>query len=146
MTNVFFENLESRSMLSATVVAAHLLFQVPSGPAITAAAVKIPSLVGRYRGSLNIAGVHGKSIVLNISKQLLNGSFTGKITSGGVSATATGVMKANKTFTIAFKGSHTGGAINGTGTGKLVGTKITISAKFNQGGHLYPGTVSATKF
>lgn len=146
MSSTFFENLESRSLLSATLVGPVPMFAAPAGPTISAAAVTIPSLVGRYRGSLSITGVHTKAVVLTITKQLANGSFTGKITSSNVTAVVTGVAKANKTYTITFKGSHKGGSINGTGTGTLVGTKLTITAKFSQGGQLFPGKIVATKF
>ena len=149
MLHSLFEDLESRTFLSATAAHTPSLAGAALAPALhMAAAVAIPKLAARYLGSISIPTIgHFKSTVLTITKQLANGHFTGTLNAAGSLVAVTGVMKANRTFTITAKGSHVGGAINGTGTGTMnaAGTKLTISMNFTNNGAVFPGTMSLTK-
>ena len=149
MSSSLFEDLESRTLLSAGVALTPPTAGMALAPAVTmAAAAAIPKFAARYLGSISIPTIgHFKSTVLTITKQLANGNFTGTLNAAGSLVAVTGVMKANRTFTITAKGSHVGGVINGTGTGTMnaAGTKLTISMKFVNGGNVYPGTITLVK-
>jgi hypothetical protein len=150
-----FENLEGRWLLSATpwtdlsrhaagaalLAPAEVLHQdvgsLPSVSALAISAATLPKVVGTYKGSIAVKGVHTLSTTVVIKTQASTGAITGTLTAASdpsVKATIKGkVLAGNKiTFTVSGGGSHAGGTISGTGSGKIVvsGTHVTLSLNF----------------
>ncbi len=119
----------------------------PSAP------VALPSMVGTYKGTLNIPSVgHYKTTVLSITSQSASGAFSGTLVAdSAVSVNVSGTISANRTFKISVvtppNTNHPGGPINGTGTGTLdaTGKIVAMNLNFTAYGTVLPGTVNVTK-
>jgi hypothetical protein len=148
MYHEFFENLESRTLFSASIPHATLSADALTLDHAIVQSGTRPSLLGSYNGTLRIPAVsHNKSITLTISKQAKTGKFTGRLTSSNVVVSVSGTISANRTFTISLTGAHRGGPINATGTGTLdtAGRQLTMSLSFRVGAQRTPGSISVTK-
>jgi hypothetical protein len=145
----FFESLESRSLLS---VSPSFAGPTPpqSGEVIYSTLAVLPSVLGTWKGTLTLPGVHSKTVKIRINAQTHTGKVSGILTTTqdpSIRVTVTGKVTSTGRLYLTLAGGHGGGAINGTGNGKLkVGnTKVTLAMVFTQNGANYDGTISLHK-
>ena len=147
--SLFFESLEDRSLFSVTPIAAPPPTHAPLMMSVAPLAV-LKKVVGTWKGSVNVVGVHSQPVKLTISSQTSTGRIAGTLKSTNdpsINVAFSGKVKSNGRVSITLLGSHSGGSINGTGSGKLKvnGTKITFTMTFTQGGQSFPGTLILRK-
>lgn len=144
-----FESLEGRNLFSATPIAAPTPPQASISMSFAPLAV-LQKMVGTWKGTVYVAGVHSQPVKLIISSQTSTGKITGVLKStknSSINVAFTGKVKASGSVSISLLGGHSGGAINGTGSGKLKAsaTKISFTMAFVQGGRTFPGTLTLKK-
>jgi hypothetical protein len=144
-----FESLESRSLFSVTPIAAGPVAE-PSLAFTIAPLAKVAKLIGTWKGSINVVGVHSQPVTLVINAQNSTGALTGVLTTPAdksIHVKFRGTLKAKGVVTISLAGTHGGGPINGSGTGtlKAASTKITFVMAWKQGGHTFAGTLVLKK-
>jgi len=145
----FFESLETRSLFSVAPV----ITGPPPASAVMstfAVATPIPRVVGTWKGSVNVVGVHSQPVKLVITSQTSTGRFTGVLTTTknkSIKVAVTGRVKSNGSVSITVGGTHSGGAINGTGSAKLkaAGKAISFTMSFVQGGRAFGGSLILKK-
>lgn len=130
----FLELLENRQLLSVTAFAPSTSTATNSAALIQPAAVTLPSVLGTFSGSLTVAGVHTVSVVITITSQAADGTFTGKLTcpqDSNLLTAVSGKVLSATTLSIALskESGHKGGSIVGDGTGTITqtATKTTLS-------------------
>ncbi len=113
---------------------------------ITPLATLRANLVGKWKGTVTVTGVHSQPVAVNISKQTSIGRLSGVLTTSqdsSIRVTFSGVSKANRKVSVVLKGTHPGGSIDGSGTGKVStnGKTLSITMTFVQNGRNLPGTL-----
>src|SRR5690242_11936372 len=99
-----FESLETRTPFSVTPIVA----SPPADPtsAITISPfVALKNMVGTWKGSLNVVGVHSRPVTLVITKQTGTGKITGTLTTPldpSIHVAFSGKVKSNRKVTISL--------------------------------------------
>lgn len=145
----FLESLESRQLFSGSVS-----LVIPGETASTFSVFQplavLQNVVGTWKGTLTLAGVHTKTVKVKIASQTHTGKVAGVLTTSldpSIRVAVTGKVTTSGRLYLTLGGSHSGGSINGTGNGKLKlsTTKVTLAMTFTQNGADYSGTISLHK-
>jgi hypothetical protein len=144
-----FESLETRTLFSVTPIVAGPPADPTSAISITPF-VALKKMIGTWKGSLTVVGIHSRPCKLVITKQTGSGKITGILTTPQdptIHVALTGKVKSNGKVSITLVGSHLAGPINGTGTGKLKsgGKAITFTMVWSQNGATFPGSLTLKK-